>query len=378
MEESHALRVSDEDSNPDPDAPVFNWSALALSTVPVAGVLGNSLVVLAVWQQRRLQNVTNFFLVSLAVADLMVCLAVMPFGIIDQFYGYWPFGWVVCTVWTTCDVLGCSASILHLCCISVGRYAGIRNPLQARQSCRSAVLARVAAVWLLAALISCPVPVLAFADVGNVLPSKGACGITNRFFMTLGSLLAFYLPMLVMVTTYVLTVRELKQVPCTLSPNISSGSEQTSSGGRTGQTHCACPAAVALRAARAMNERKATKVLGVVFLLFVVCWAPFFILNVAQAFVGPRLFPSSLATTFLWLGYVSSTVNPLVYTAFNRAFRSAFWQLLTCHCGPRPPKRRKRHLSHGGSQSTHRDMVSWSFKSSLANNSTLRSVQSPC
>lgn len=67
--------------------PTYQWLALVLLVIPLAGVLGNSLVCIAVWQERRLHNVTNFFLVSLALADLMVCLAVMPFGVLELFYG---------------------------------------------------------------------------------------------------------------------------------------------------------------------------------------------------------------------------------------------------------------------------------------------------
>lgn len=69
------------------EPPQYHWLALVLLAIPLAGVLGNSLVCIAVWQERRLHNVTNFFLVSLALADLMVCLAVMPFGVLELFYG---------------------------------------------------------------------------------------------------------------------------------------------------------------------------------------------------------------------------------------------------------------------------------------------------
>lgn len=53
----------------------------------VAGGLGNILVCLAVGLDRRLHNVTNYFLLSLAVADLLVSLFVMPLGAIPGFLG---------------------------------------------------------------------------------------------------------------------------------------------------------------------------------------------------------------------------------------------------------------------------------------------------
>ena len=53
----------------------------------VAGTVGNVLVCLAVWLERPLQNVTNWFLVSLAFADLIVSTIVMPFGATAGFLG---------------------------------------------------------------------------------------------------------------------------------------------------------------------------------------------------------------------------------------------------------------------------------------------------
>lgn len=75
------------------------------------------------------------------------------------------------------------------------------------------------------------------------------------------------------------------------------------------------------------TEQKASKVLGLVFLTFVFCWAPFFLLNVFFIFC-PRdtcnKIPDDVSDLALWLGYISSTINPIIYTIFNRTFRAAF------------------------------------------------------
>ena len=82
------------------------------------------------------------------------------------------------------------------------------------------------------------------------------------------------------------------------------------------------------------NEQKATKVLGVVFFTFVFCWTPFFVINFTQGLVGREQLSEWISdealTTFLWLGYISSTINPIIYTVFNRNFRRAFRRLLLC------------------------------------------------
>ena len=85
------------------------------------------------------------------MSDCLVCVA-----------GYWPFGVVWCNVYATCDVLACSASIMHMCFISLGRYLGIRNPLKTRHaySTKRLVGFKIALVWMLAMLVSSSITVL--------------------------------------------------------------------------------------------------------------------------------------------------------------------------------------------------------------------------
>jgi len=79
------------------------------------------------------------------------------------------------------------------------------------------------------------------------------------------------------------------------------------------------------------TERKAVRVVGMMFAAFVACWTSFFVVNfvmgVCQScYVDERIFKS-----FLWFGYTSSIVNPIIYTTFNRAFKRTFIRIITCH-----------------------------------------------
>lgn len=74
-------------STSDSDILEYDWSFLFVIVFIIAGGLGNILVCLAVCLDRRLQNVTNYFLLSLAIADLLVSLFVMPLGAIPGFLG---------------------------------------------------------------------------------------------------------------------------------------------------------------------------------------------------------------------------------------------------------------------------------------------------
>jgi len=65
----------------------LRWSALGLIVIIVAATAGNLLVCLAVCLERRLQNITNYFLMSLSIADLLVSLLVMPLAMIVELFG---------------------------------------------------------------------------------------------------------------------------------------------------------------------------------------------------------------------------------------------------------------------------------------------------
>ncbi|XP_074040670.1 5-hydroxytryptamine receptor 2A isoform X2 [Leptinotarsa decemlineata] len=399
----------------------YDWSFLFVVVFITAGGLGNILVCLAVLLDRRLQNVTNYFLLSLAIADLLVSLFVMPLGAIPGFLGNWPFGFIWCNVYVTCDVLACSASIMHMCFISLGRYLGIRNPLKTRHSTTTrTVVLRIALVWLLSMLVSSSITVLGIINHENIMPESGSCVINNRAFFVFGSLIAFYVPMVIMVVTYALTVQLLRKkarfaaehpeseqfrrlggrfaqkhdrtptISGTLWRNAGSG-ERSHSNLRLNLSHNQLPYANGGSGTRHMSrssrdqstqtpeniaketrnfklrslklqlnhttsnftnfrllagrvkrktlasnsvatEQKASKVLGIVFFTFVLCWSPFFILNILFAVCPDCEVPKDVVVVCLWLGYVSSTINPIIYTVFNRTFRAAFIRLLLCRC----------------------------------------------
>lgn len=78
------------------------------------------------------------------------------------------------------------------------------------------------------------------------------------------------------------------------------------------------------------TEQKASKTLGILFGCFVFCWGPFFIVNILTAICDSCTFDHLMVTIFIQLGYVSSTLNPIIYTVFNRTFRTTIIKLMKC------------------------------------------------
>jgi 5-hydroxytryptamine receptor 7 len=106
-------------------APYTEWQTwLIVSTcglIVIGTIVGNVLVCTAVAIVRRLRTPSNLLIVSLAVSDLLVAVLVMPLAAAYETTGSWEHGQPVCDMWTSLDVMLCTASILNLCAISIDR-----------------------------------------------------------------------------------------------------------------------------------------------------------------------------------------------------------------------------------------------------------------
>lgn len=123
----------------------------------VGTILGNILVCTAVVIVRKLRTPSNLLIASLAVSDLLVAALVMPLAAVLEAQQRWTMGRLVCDMWTSLDVMLCTASILNLCAISIDRYLAITRPLRyAMKRNRVHMLLMIGAVWLLSAVISIP------------------------------------------------------------------------------------------------------------------------------------------------------------------------------------------------------------------------------
>ncbi|RVE52046.1 hypothetical protein evm_003324 [Chilo suppressalis] len=188
---------------------VNNWWALVALLLVVCTAAGNVLVCLAIYLERRLQNVTNYFLMSLAITDLLVAILVMPLGILTLVRGYFPLPAVYCLTWICLDVLLCTASIMHLCTISIDRYLSLRYPMRfGRNKTRKRVTIKIAFVWILSTAMSLPLSLMYSKNEESVLIG-GSCQIPDPLYKAIGSIICFYIPLGVMLLTYALTVQLL-------------------------------------------------------------------------------------------------------------------------------------------------------------------------
>uniref|UniRef100_A0A8D2L2V0 Dopamine receptor D2 n=2 Tax=Varanus komodoensis TaxID=61221 RepID=A0A8D2L2V0_VARKO len=176
----------------------YNYYAMLLTLLIFVIVFGNVLVCMAVSREKALQTTTNYLIVSLAVADLLVATLVMPWVVYLEVVGEWRFSRIHCDIFVTLDVMMCTASILNLCAISIDRYTAVAMPMvyNTRYSSKRRVTVMIAVVWVLSFAISCPL----LFGLNNT--EKNECIIANPAFVVYSSIVSFYVPFIVTLLVY--------------------------------------------------------------------------------------------------------------------------------------------------------------------------------
>ncbi|AWO99016.1 D(2)-like dopamine receptor [Scophthalmus maximus] len=180
----------------------YNYYAMLLTLLIFVIVFGNVLVCIAVSREKALQTTTNYLIVSLAVADLLVATLVMPWVVYLEVVGEWRFSKIHCDIFVTLDVMMCTASILNLCAISIDRYTAVALPMlyNTRYSSRRRVTVMISVVWVLSFAISCP---LLFGLNNTATRDESLCVIANPAFVVYSSIVSFYVPFIITLLVYV-------------------------------------------------------------------------------------------------------------------------------------------------------------------------------
>ncbi|CAF1134979.1 unnamed protein product [Didymodactylos carnosus] len=228
------------------------WGSLSLVIIIISTVCGNSLVCIAVIRERQLRNTTNYFLTSLAFTDCLVACLVMPLAVIVELIGHFPLDSFACNIWLTFDVCCSTSSIWHMSVMSLDRYLTLRYPLKfGRNKRRSLMAYKIITIWLISFAICLPLFILGQIDSTNVFNKENrACFPQHRTFKIYGSIVAFFIPLMIMIVTYTLTMSSLQQAVSTKKKRIK---------GRNKMALVLNLATMAVRWRRAVNTPTAAK-----------------------------------------------------------------------------------------------------------------------
>ncbi|XP_041659528.1 neuromedin-U receptor 1-like, partial [Cheilinus undulatus] len=315
-------------------SPVFLPVCITYLTIFLVGVLGNSLTCAVILRYRVMQTPTNYYLLSLAVSDLLVLLLGMPLELYEMWENY-PFllGEGGCYFKTFLFETVCFASILNVTALSVERYVAVVHPLKVKHMTTRAHVKRVILLlWVLSMLCAGPNTSMQGIEeldplFGRRFPQSAMCKVVkppwmyNRIIL-ISTLVFFLLPMLIISILYLLIGLQLHREKLMTVMDSRSSCE---------------PESLSMAHQKKMSKRnmQVTKMLSVLVVVFGICWAPFHMDRLMWSYMDTsdvehlHIFgPIHIISGVFF--YLSSAINPILYNLMSTRFREMFSHITCC------------------------------------------------
>ncbi|XP_062265208.1 thyrotropin-releasing hormone receptor b [Platichthys flesus] len=308
-------------------------SILLLLLICLLGIVGNVMVILVVLTTKHMRTPTNCYLVSLAVADLMVLTAAGLPTITDSVFGSWVFGHYGCLGITYLQYLGINASSCSITAFTIERYIAICHPIKAQFLC---TLSRAKKIILCVWAFTCLYCVMWFylSDIQELVYDNitiTTCGyrVSRKFYLPVYFFdfgVFFVVPLLLSAVLYGLIARILFLNPLPSDP------KDKKKNGANGHNHRSVSCKNSRHSSStATSRRQVTKMLAVVVLLFAALWMPYRTLVVVNSFLDRAYLDNWFLLFCRICIYLNSAINPVIYNAMSQKFRAAFRKI--CRCG---------------------------------------------
>ncbi|KAM9302340.1 thyrotropin-releasing hormone receptor-like [Gastrophryne carolinensis] len=311
------------------------------------GIIGNVMVVLVVLTTRDMRTPTNCYLVSLAVADLMVLVAAGLPNVTESLAGTWIYGHAGCLGITYFQYLGINASSCSITAFTVERYIAICHPMKAQTVCTVSRAKRIiAAVWLLTCIYCMMWFFLLDIQVNKSRQVECGYKVSRNLYLPiyLTDFAVFYvIPLFVATVLYGLIGRILFLSPIPNQPDGAterwrekSAKEKNGAEGNKMSNRS--------RPKGALSSRKqVTKMLAMVVVLFALLWMPYRTLVLVNSFMDTPYLDPWFILFCRFCVYANSAVNPVIYNLMSQKFRTAFRRL--CKCGQADTRRRSLYMT---------------------------------
>ncbi|XP_041811673.1 thyrotropin-releasing hormone receptor b [Chelmon rostratus] len=309
-------------------------SSLLLFVICALGIVGNVMVILVVLTTKHMRTPTNCYLVSLAVADLMVLTAAGLPSITDSIFGSWVFGHYGCLCITYFQYLGINASSCSITAFTIERYIAICHPIKAQFLCTLSRAKKIILfVWAFTSLYC--VMWFYLSDIQELVYDNITiitCGyrVPRKFYLPIYFFdfgVFFVLPLLLSAVLYGLIARILFLNPLPSDPKDKKKNGQNNHN-INNKTSCKNSRH---SSSTATSRRQVTKMLAVVVILFATLWMPYRTLVVVNSFLDQAYLDSWFLLFCRICIYLNSAINPVIYNAMSQKFRAAFRKI--CRCG---------------------------------------------
>ncbi|XP_044609411.1 melatonin receptor type 1B [Equus asinus] len=295
------------------------WVAPALAAVLIVttavDIVGNLLVILSVLRNRKLRNAGNLFLVSLALADLVVALYPYPLILVAIFHDGWALGEVHCKASAFVMGLSVIGSVFNITAIAINRYCCVCHSVAYQRICRHwHARLYICLVWLLTVVALVPNFSVGSLEYDPRIYSCTFIQTASAEYTAAVVVIHFFLPIAVVSFCYlriwVLVLQARRKVKSENKLRLRS------------------------------SDVRSFLTMFLVFVIFAICWAPLNCIGLAVAInpeeMAPQV-PEWLFVTSYFLAYFNSCLNAIVYGLLNQNFRkeyknivSAFWKPQHC------------------------------------------------
>ncbi|XP_051539104.1 trace amine-associated receptor 13c-like [Myxocyprinus asiaticus] len=269
-------------------------------SLSVFTVFLNLLVIISISHFKKLHTPTNLLILSLAVADLIVGLIVIPLMGIRFIESCWYFGEAFCLVFSFLVFTVVQASLGNLVFISVDRYIAVTDPLRYTvRVTNNKVIFCLIINWLSSTTYS----VIIFCDALFYPETQdrcyGECTVTFKYEYAITDLIVTLVaPCSVIMSLYV-------KIFCVAKYQAKFVNSVTGA---------------------SRSQRKAAKTLGIVVVVYFMCWIPYYIVILLEGYQSTESVEFNITC---WIVYINSCMNPLIYALFYRWFRISAKHILT-------------------------------------------------
>ncbi|NXX15046.1 GPR19 protein, partial [Podargus strigoides] len=271
-------------------------ASMVLGALWLVSIFGNALVCLVIHRSRRTQSTTNYFVVSMACADLLISATSAPFVLVQLTWGRWTLGNMICKLVRYIQYLTPGVQIYVLLSIGVDRFYTIVYPLSFKVS-REKAKKMILASWLFEAVFSSP----AFFFYGSnsndhcnfFLPSSWEGAVYSIIHL----MVVFLVPSLLIIFFYQKIVKYIWRI------------------GTDGMT--------VRRTTNIVPRRKVKtiKMLLMLNLVFLLSWLPFYVAQLWHPQETDYRKSSLVFLAITWISFSSSASKPIIYSLYNANFR---------------------------------------------------------
>lgn len=286
-------------------------------TIFMLGVFGNCLVCHVVFRNKHMQNVTNYFITNLALADILLCVLAVPFTPLYTFMGEWMFGRLLCHVVPMAQGTSVYVSTLTLMSIAIDRFFVIIYPFRPRLRLSICYLI-IVSIWLFSVSATLPyafyMGMVDYQDRSyceELWPSE----FIRQVFSGFTAIMQFVVPFIIILICYGKISNRMNERVRAKPGSKSSKKEE----------------------ADRERKRRTNRMLIAMVTIFGVSWLPMNVVHLVGDYYAPASTWSYYNLCFFITHVVamsSTCYNPFLYAWLNENFRKEFQLVLPCFQQP--------------------------------------------